>query len=93
MQGTCLRLLGLMLCLSMSAPRSDAQRVRGKQLCRSGERSPLEPLLGGCSSSSRSGLPNSPTGVSAAVEAYVEGNKGIVLLWKFGEVFSLGENT
>lgn len=39
------------------------------------------------------GSPNPPTGVLAAVEAYVEASKGVVLVWKSGEVFSLGENT
>lgn len=34
--------------------------------------------------------PNPPTGVLAAVEAYVEADKGLVLLWKFGEVFFPG---
>lgn len=36
------------------------------------------------------GSPNPPTGVWAAVDAYAERSRGVVLLWKFGEVFSPG---
>jgi len=52
-------------------------------------------LLGSSSSAGGGGLPPaSHQRISfCEVEAYVEGNMGVVVLWKSGEVFSLRENT